>query len=190
MADMRIDQFVANLPEGGARPNLFRVTGQFPSGIADRGSTELLEFHIKAASIPASTLGVIQLPFRGRILKVAGDRTFEPWNITVINEAGFPLRNSFEAWSEMINDPLLNVGQGGSGHRFSAYRQTWGVTQLGRNGEDMETYKLHGVWPSLVSTIDLSFETNDVVEEFSVTLEYQYYTHNLGSPGHGRASGG
>jgi hypothetical protein len=190
MADMRIDQFVANLPEGGARPNLFRVSGQFPTGVADRGSTELLEFHVKGASIPASTLGTIPLPFRGRVLKVAGDRTFEPWTVSVINEAGFPLRNAFEAWSELINDPLLNIGQGGSGHKFSVYKQSWSVTQLGRNGEDMETYVMHGVWPSSISQIQLGFDQNDQIEEFDVTLEYQYYTHNLGSPGRGRASGG
>jgi hypothetical protein len=184
---MRIDQFIARLPDGGARNNLFRVNGTFPQGTGGN-VTDLLEFHCKAARIPSSTLEPIPLPFRGRVAKIAGDRTFEPWNITILNESDFPLRNAFEAWSELINDNLLNVGQGGTGHRFSVYRQDWTVTQLGRNGEDLETYTFHACWPSQIAEIPLSFEQNNTVEEFDVTLEYQYYTHTRGTKG--RAVGG
>jgi len=187
---MRIDQFIANLSEGGARPNLFRVDGSFPSGVGETGATKLLQFHCKGASLPASTLGTIQLPFRGRYAKIAGDRVFDPWNITIINEAGFPLRNAFEKWSESINNNLTNVGSGGNGHKFSVYKAQWFVTQLGRNGNDMETYLLHDCWPQTIAPITLSFDSNNTIEEFDVTLEYQYFTHNYGSPSRGRATGG
>lgn len=187
---MRIDQFIASLPEGGARPNLFRVEGTFPSAVGANSATQLLQFHCKGASIPPSTLGTIQIPFRGRFAKIAGDRVFDPWNITIINEAGYPLRNAFEKWSEFINNNLTNIGTGGTGHRFAAYKQRWLVTQLGRNGEDMETYILHDCWPSLIAPITLSFDANNVIEEFDVTLEYQYFTHTYNSPSRGRATGG
>lgn len=187
---MRIDQFIANLSEGGARPNLFRVEGQFPASIGENTSSQLLQFHCKASSIPPSTLGTIQLPFRGRYAKLAGDRVFDPWNITIINEAGFPLRNAFEKWSESINGNLTNVGLGGTGHRFIAYKQRWLVTQLDRNGLDMETYILHDCWPQNIGPISLSFDTTNTIEEFDVTLEYQYFTHSYGSPSRGRATGG
>lgn len=177
---MRIDQFIANLPEGGARPNLFKVTGTFPQGLGL--DSRLLEFHIKAAAIPSSTLGTIVVPFRGRQVKLAGDRVFEPWSITVINEAGYPIRNAFERWSEYINNNLTNIGQDGVGHKFARYRQTWQVTQLDRNGLDMETYVIHDCWPQSIGAIALSFDSTDQIEEFDVTLEYQYFTHAYNSP--------
>lgn len=166
---MNLDNFVANLKFGGARPNLFVVSGAFPSGISvDR---QKMEFHIKAASLPAYNLGSIILPFRGRQAKIPGDRTFDPWNITVINEADFNLRAAFEQWSNIINNLRTNV----SSQLYSQYATDWTVTQLDRTGADIRTYKLIKCWPSQVSPINLSFDATDQVEEFDVTLEYQEF---------------
>jgi len=198
-----ISEFKTKLINGGARPNLFLVRLNFPqtlSEIADIGpidSSEVLgdrsQFLVKTAQLPASTIGTIDVPFRGRMLKVAGDRTFEPWSITVINDGQFGIRKAFETWSRGINALTENVSQLGYGDDNPGYCVDLEVFQLSRDGmtpnktprtmtaagEDgmdvVRSYKFYDAWPSSLSAIDLSYESNDQIEEFTVEFQYNYY---------------
>lgn len=167
---MRIDAFKQSLRDGGARPNMFEVTGGFPGGGV---TTQDMKFLIKAASIPADNIGTITVPYRGRDLKIAGDRTFESWTITVINTNSFDIRKKFEAWQELINGHATNQ----SAINLDEYFQDWTVKHLDREGKVAETYNMVGAFPTVVSSIDLSHDTKDTIEEFSVTMEYQYWLH-------------
>ncbi len=168
MAEMSIAGFKARLKNSGARPNLFEVEGTFPKG----SNYTDLHFFCKAASIPASTLGIITIPWRGRTLKVAGDRTFEPWNVTIINDEDFKFRDAFEQWHNVINENASNLG---ISNLASAYMQDWHVHQLNRQGLRVASYKMVDTWPSSVAAIELAYDTADAIEDFAVTLEYQYW---------------
>jgi hypothetical protein len=199
-----ISDFKSYLKKGGARPNLFLVRLNFPSQIsqiADIGTitsatnlTTQAEFMVKTAQIPASNIGTIEVPFRGRMLKVAGDRTFEPWSVTVVNDGQFQIRQAFEAWSRGINALTENVSQLGYGADGGAsYCVDMTVYQLSRDGqtpsrtpanpnnvgvdgmEVVRAYKFYDAWPSSLSSIDLSFEANDQIEEFTVEFQYNFF---------------
>lgn len=164
-----VDDFKAKLAGGGARPNLFKVKCNFP-GFAN-GSTELASFMIKGASLPASTINSIEVPFRGRKLKIAGDRTFDPWSITIINDTKMEIRNAFERWMNAINAHQANTGLAAP----SSYQTDMVVEQLDKAGNVTKIYNFRGVFPTNVSAIDLNFESNDTIEEFGVELSYQYW---------------
>ena len=195
-----ISDFKSYLKKGGARPNLFLVRLNFPSQlsqVADIGTitssanlTTQAEFMVKTAQIPASNIGTIEVPYRGRMLKVAGDRTFEPWSVTVVNDGQFQIRQAFEAWSRGINALTENVAQLGYGADGGAsYCVDMTVFQLSRDGQDpsrtpsnpnnvgvdgmevIRAYKFYDAWPSAVSSIDLSFEANDQIEHFKTCEE-------------------
>jgi len=200
-----ISDFKSYLKKGGARPNLFLVRLNFPSqlnqvlDIESRGGssagnlTTQAEFLVKTAQIPASNIGTIEVPYRGRMLKVAGDRTFEPWSVTVVNDGNFEIRKAFETWSRGINALTENVSQLGYGADGGAsYCVDMTVFQLSRDGQapsrtpdsnnsgtdGMETiraYKFYDAWPSAISSIDLSFEANDQIEEFTVEFQYNFF---------------
>ena len=198
-----ISEFKTKLINGGARPNLFLVRLNFPTTlgeIADIGPidasttiTERAEFLVKTAQLPASTIGTIDVPFRGRMLKVAGDRTFEPWSVTVINDGEFGIRKAFETWSRGINALTENVSQLGYGDDNPGYCVDLEVFQLSRDGKTpnktptsittagvdgmdvVRSYKFYDAWPSSLSAIDLSYESNDQIEEFTVEFQYNYY---------------
>ena len=128
----------------------------------------------KAANIPASTVGVIDVPYRGRVLKIAGDRTFEPWTVTVLNDAGFALRSKFEAWStniQALQQNLQNTANPG-GYCADAL-----VRQFDRQGNPVRSYKFAQIWPSNVSAIDLAWDSNDTPEEYTVEFQVQYWTY-------------
>ena len=183
-----IDSFKARLRQGGARPNLFEVEMDFPSGVGifDEDIDDTTHrMMIKGAQLPASNIQEVVVPFRGRQLKVAGDRRFDPWTITVINDGDFKLREAFERWANFI----IKVSDGSGTITPSDYFADWVVNQLGRAQTDINVrgdqsgatlpvlrrYKMHGCWPSLVSPIDLSYDTQDTVEEFQVTLQVQWW---------------
>ena len=198
-----ISEFKTKLINGGARPNLFLVRLNFPttlSQVADIGPvessnilTERAEFLVKTAQLPASTIGTIDVPFRGRMLKVAGDRTFEPWSVTVVNDGEFGIRKAFETWSRGINALTENVSQLGYGDDNPGYCVDLEVFQLSRDGKTpnktpqaitsagvdgmdvVRAYKFYDAWPSSISAIDLSYESNDQIEEFTVEFQYNYY---------------
>lgn len=165
----RVDDFKAKLAGGGARPNLFRCTVNFP-GYAG-GNSELTSFMCKAAQLPSSVVAQIDVPFRGRQLKVAGDRTFENWTITVINEATMEVRNSFERWMNGINEHRAGTGLVNP----VDYQADLTIEQLGRDDSILKTVNLRGAFPVNVSGIDLSYDTTDALEEYTVEFAYQYW---------------
>lgn len=164
-----IDNFKAKLTGGGARPNLFKVICNFPA--AAQGDVEFASFMIKGASLPPSTMTALEVPYRGRRLKIAGDRTFEPWNITVLNDTGFVIRNAFERWMNLMNSHSTNVGASNP----NDYMVDMAVQQLGRNEEILKTYDIVGCFPTNLSSIELNYETNDQIEEYTVEINYQYW---------------
>ena len=169
-----LTEFRSKLIGGGARPNLFEVQLSFPDALGIGNRTKLVElgkFMVKAANMPASQLGVIEVPYRGRTLKVAGDRTFEPWTITIVNDTNFSLRNAFEQWVRRINRPEQNTGK----QNPASYQSDMFVTQLDRKGKGIKTYQFYSVFPTNVSAIDLAFDSNDTIEEFTVELQVQWW---------------
>ena len=196
-----LEDFKARLIGGAARPNLFEVELTFPS-FATEGSTgdstdqtrsvsELSRFMIKTANLPASNVGVIEVPFRGRTLKIAGDRTFDVWTVTVINDVDFSLRTAFEKWMNAINkhddnSGLINpaqyqrdavVKQFGRSSVQSANSSVTSptITTAGDSIPVLKAYKFYGVFPTSVSAIDLSYDTTDAIEEFTVDLQVQWW---------------
>lgn len=167
-----VDTFKSKLIGGGARPNLFKATITFP-GYAG-GNTELTSFLVKGAQLPGSTVAQIDVPFRGRQLKIAGDRTFENWTITVINDAAMEVRNAFESWMNGMNEHSGNTGLTNP----LDYQTDMTIEQLDRAGEVTKAYKVRGAFPVNVAAIDLSYDSSDQIEEFTVELAYQYWESN------------
>lgn len=172
MAILGVDDFKAKLQGGGARPNLFKVNLTFPTFVSGEfADVELASFMCKAAAIPASNLGIIEVPFRGRILKVGGDRTFDPWTVTVINDRDFKIRNALEQWSNGINQHKANTGLVNP----VDYQADLSVEQLDKDGSVIKKYDFRGCFPSVVSEIELSWDTNDTIEDYTVEFQVQYW---------------
>ena len=187
-----ISQFKSKLIGGGARPNLFEVQVNFPDGvdlnIQNDGGGELdgdrFRFLCKTAALPASNVSNLEVPFRGRVLKVAGDRTFENWTVTVINDQDFGHYRAFQAWAQ-------NIAQYGDSSGLtdpSSYMGQATVYQLGRNAASLQgsnspatdsnilaQYKFVDIFPTTISSIDLSYDTSDTIEEFTVDFQVQYW---------------
>ena len=204
MPSSTISQFKTQLRRGGARPNLFEVDITSSTALNDIfwTGTDQDDFHFlcKATSMPTQTIGSVDVPFRGRILKVAGDRTFEPWTVTVINDEEFNVRSAFERWSDKINNmesgeglvsPNDYMGQGTIkqlGRTDIGTRDVGADAKAGGDGKGvLYSYKVQDIWPSEIGSIDLSYESSDAIEEFTVTFQVQYMTIN---PAAGSASGG
>lgn len=164
-----IDDFKAKLKGGGARANLFRVTCNFPSFV--QGDVELASFMCKGASLPPSTVAAVAVPFRGRQLQIAGDRTFEPITLTFFNDTDFSIRNAFERWMNGINGHTTNTGVLSP----SDYQADMIIEQLDRQENVLKTYTIRGAFPTSVAAIELSNDTNDAIEEFTVELQVQYW---------------
>ena len=179
-----IADFKGKLVGGGARPNLFEVQlAKLPTGIT--WDAEVFRYMCKAASLPASTIANIDVPFRGRIFKVAGDRTVDVWSITVINDEDFKLRNSFEEWMDRIAKLDNNLGA----TTPDSYMVDAEVFQLGRGGKInssgnggennavLKQYKFQSIFPTSLSAIDLSYDTGDTIEEFTVEFQVQSFEY-------------
>ena len=187
-----IDQFRGKFAEM-ARPNLFQVSIYLPKtqltplqpvndalvtstqdneGQGTTSLDELTQFMVKAASFPASTIGVVEVPFRGRQLKIAGDRTYEPWSVTVLNDEGFTIRQQMETWAQTIQEYKIN---GSSAQSTGEYMGRAIVDQLSRDGEVIKQDTLEGIWPSNISALDLDWGTNDTPEEYTVEFQVQYW---------------
>lgn len=169
MATLGVDDFKSKLIGGGARPNLFKAIVNFPAYAA--GDTELTSFMCKGAQLPGSTIAKLDVPFRGRQLKIAGDRTFENWTITVINDTGMEVRNAMERWMNGMNEHVNNTGLSNP----TDYQADMAIEQLDKAGNITKTYTIRGAYHINVSAIELSYETNDQIEEFTVELAYQYW---------------
>ena len=186
--DRTLDAFKGRMVGGGARPNLFECEMYFPddavpSTTSKDALSDKVRFLVKAAQLPASTLTQIDVPFRGRQLKIAGTRTYANWTITVINDIDFDIRTAFERWSNLINKHEDNAGIVNP----ADYQQPMIVRQLGRSSVNgnvptsdvnipvLKMYQFIGAYPVEVSGIDLSYDTQDSIEEFTVSMAYQWY---------------
>ncbi len=180
-----ISNFKTKLTGGGARPNLFEVVLNFPSLVTKKTTADdEVAFMVKAAELPASNLGDIPVSFRGRILHVPGDRTFDPWTVTIINNTDWALRQSMEEWSNIINDRQYDMGN----QTPLDYQQDAVVHQLSRNlkkgttptgGTEVQkiaSYNFFGMWPSQISSVPLDYGSTDAIEEFQVTFQVEYWT--------------
>ena len=169
-----IDDFKGQLDGGGARANLFELNMPNPASIGFAINQDKLSFMCKGAQLPASVVAQIDVPYRGRQLKVAGDRTFENWTITVFNENSQLLRSGFESWMNSLNEHENNKGRLDP----KDYQVDLQINQLDRQGKETKRYELRGAFPVNVSAIDLSYDANDAIEEFTVEFAYQYWESN------------
>ena len=163
----------------GVRPNMFEVEFAFPSGI-DAGDGTLATYMCKSAALPASNVGVIEVPFRGRTVKIAGDRTFDNWSTTFITDRDMKIRAQFEKWLELINSHEPNTAQLANPSETDGYTRGIIIKQKDKDATDQGTtlrsYKLWYAFPTSVSAVDLAYDSNDQIEEFSVEFQYSYWT--------------
>jgi len=187
-----ISQFKSKLIGGGARPNLFEVDVTFPAGVSlgvqgdgtGQFDKENFRFLCKSAALPASNVASIEVPFRGRTLKVAGDRTFDVWTVTIINDENFSHRRAFEAWMQNLaqygdHSGLVNpadyMGQAIVYQLGRSPSNTQGNNTTGENANILAQYRFIDIFPTAVSAIDLSYDSSDTIEEFTVDFQVQYY---------------
>ena len=169
-----ISDFKAKLAGGGARANQFKVTMPFPGYSQVGGEIEELAFLCKTTQLPAMTIPSFTVPFRGRQIKIAGDRTYADWTITVLNDTNFKLRNAFERWQNGINNMTDNEGLTNPvDYQVDAF-----VDHLDRNGNTIKSYTLRGAYPVSLSEIALDFDEKTEVETFTVEFAYQYFESN------------
>ena len=166
-----INEFKSRLRGGGARANQFKVTLPFPGYASVGGETSDLAFLCSATALPGQTVGQVAIPFRGRVLNIAGDRTFEPWTITVLNDTDFKLYRAFERWMNGINNMTDNEGIANP----ADYQVDGFVDQLDRNGTTLKSYTYRGLFPTKLAPIDLSYDAADKIEEFTVTFAIQFF---------------
>ena len=166
--------------KGAVRPNLFSVTHNFPTGIIAEDGLET--YLCKSAALPASTVGTVELPFRGRVIKVPGDRTFESWTATFYMDDAFELRGAYEKWVELTNTVDANTAAG----NISDILKDITVTQMDKFGgsatgfKNIREYKLISAFPVSVSQVSIAYDNNDSYEEFDVEFAYQYFETSIG----------
>lgn len=174
MALGSVDEFKSRLTGGGARGNLFQITLANPrGGLGVNLDVDFASFMCEGGQLPASTVGTIEIPFRGRILKVAGDRTFEPWTVSVINDTEFKVRDQMEVWMNAI----ANHADAGGTQNPELYFADLKVEQFDRDERVIKTYTFKDAWPSSVSAIELTY-ADDQIERFTIEWQYQYWTSN------------
>jgi len=178
-----IQEIRSQLVLGGARASLFQVQIANPAN----GAGDIkVPFMVKAAAIPASTLGSIEVPYFGRKIKVAGDRTFAEWTVTIINDEDFLVRNAMEQWSNSINSHAGNIREFGSASPL-LYKSNAQITQFSKTGVPIREYTFNGMFPTEVSAIEMAWETTDAIEEFTVTFQYDFWEVSGGVTGNSTA---
>ena len=173
---MNINDFKNNLKSGGVRPNLFRVNGP----IGPEGTDQAASFLVRTASLPASNLSTILVPFRGRQLKLPGNRSFDDWSLTVISDSEFNLRTKFERWMEAINSTIGNVAEQAHDLTQGSFLAgglfpTWSVDQLDRQNDPIKTYSFFHCFPTMIGDMALDSDASDTLSEFTVTMSYSYF---------------
>ena len=169
-----INDFKAKLAGGGARANQFKVVMPFPGFAQVGGEIETLAFLCKGTTVPGFTVTSVPVNFRGRPIYVAGDRTFETWDVTVYNDTDFLTRNAFERWHNGINNMSDNEGlTNPADYQVDAF-----VDHLDRNGNTIKSYTFRGLWPTTIGAIDLSYDPQDAIEEYAVTFQYNFFESN------------
>ncbi len=178
-----VTEFKSNLKQGGARPSLFKVKFQYPSGIPSPPTNS--EFLVKATTIPASTIGSYDVFYHGKAIHVAGDRSFDTWDTTIINDEDFGIRNTLENWMGSISNHKLNTRDkevfNTSEGDVAKYKTTLEDQQFSKAGEDLRTYIFTGAWPSALSTINLDWATASEIEEFTCTWMYDSWFVSAGT---------
>lgn len=168
----------------GVKNNLFLVEFEWPT-TAEAPEKDLANILCKSAALPASNLGVIEVPFRGRSVKIAGDRTFDTWTATIINDRNFTIRHGFEKWMENMNAHVANTAVGFiPTDGANGYHKNLKVSQLERDSSEtgaiLRVYDLIGCFPTNISQIDLAYDSNDQIEDFTVEFQIQYWTASKG----------
>jgi len=173
---LSVNNFKSQFTEG-ARPNLYYI--EMKTKGEDVG--ELLSFHAKGSSLPATTMGVITVPYQGRDIKVFGNRTYEEWSITIMNDEDMKIRSAFEQWIHKINSPEENLTDSNfmSGQDDNGYKVEAIIRQLKRDGSEALAYTLHGVFPSGIEAVDMAWDSNDTISESVVTLQFDWFTTSL-----------
>ena len=176
-----IDKFrTGALAAGGARANLFEVViSDIDATLMGAGAVKEFTFACKAAAIPAMAVGVVEVPYFGRVVKVPGNKTFENWSVTIINDEGFTIRNGFEKWVASMGTHIGNVQSAASSALESGLYGSAEVTHFGKTGKDdiIAIYNFVNIFPVSVSEITLGWDANDAIEEFTVEFAYDYWTH-------------
>ena len=179
MATSNVSNFIQRVGQG-VKPNMFMVDINFPGALA-KGADDLETSNImaKSAALPGSNLGVIEVPFRGRTVKIAGDRTFDTWTVTFFNDKDFKLRAFFEQWANNINTHEANTSPLFTPNNTTGYTADLKVKQLEKDasttGAILREYTLFYCFPTTVSQIDLAYDSNDQIEEFTVEWQYSYF---------------
>lgn len=167
-----VDQFKAALVGGGARANQFFVALSFPTYVT-LGSVASAQaaFLVNAAALPGSVVNPTIVPYRGREVKLAGERVFAPWSMQVLNDVSFNIRNQLEKWMAGMNDLKNNNGRTNP----TDYQANITVTQLDRNNNPLKVYTLYSAFPTNLSDIVLNYGDNDTIETYTVEFQYQHY---------------
>jgi len=174
-----INEFRSKMPGDGARPNLFEVRMVVPFF-----GVEEFTFKCKSAQIPGETIGVVTVPYFGREVKFAGNRTFADWSVTVINDENFTIRKGFERWMERINghvdnkrDPAYRTPESYVGQATVLQYRKDGISPFALQ------YNFKDIFCTDISAIDLDWGSNDAIEEFTVNFSYSYWTStsNIGN---------
>ena len=175
MAILGVDDFKAKLRGGGARSNLFKVTLNYP-GYAG-GDLEITSFMCKGAQLPGSVITPVPIMFRGRTLQIAGEREFQPWTVTIINDTDFIVRDAMERWMNGINGHTTNAGLVNP----IDYQADLVVEQLDRDESVIKKYTFRGAFPTNIDPIDLNYDNTGAIEEFAVEFQIQYWESNTTS---------
>lgn len=174
-----VNDIKSQLAFGGAKASLFQV--QITNPVNGAGDLKT-PFMVQAAQLPESTLGTIEVPYFGRKVKIAGDRTFAEWTVTIINDEDFLIRNAMEEWMANINTHQGNVVQAGNGAP-SSYKSQAQIIQYAKNGSVLRTYNFNGLFPTSVGAITMDWDTTDDIERFDVTFQYDWWNVSGGATG-------
>lgn len=170
-----IADFKANLQGGGARANQFRVVLAFPNYVTGGVVVgQQAQFLCKSAQLPGATVENIPVNYRGRVVNIAGERTFQPWTVTIINDTNFSIRNAMEQWQNGVQNLTSTLGRVNP----RDYQVDLSVYQLDRNGATVKEYKFVDAYPTTIGPIELSYDTTNAIEEFTVEFQYNYWTSN------------
>lgn len=170
MATLNINNFKSNFL-GGARPTLYSVQQSFPISISSGSASRKLEYLCKGAVLPGDEIGTIEVPYMGRKIKVAGDKNFNNITLTIINDIDFEIRTAYERWMTLYNTHEGNIGAVNANDYWSDMI----ITQLGRDGSSLKTYRLVSAFPVNIGEITLGYDSVDTIEEFTLEIAYQYW---------------
>lgn len=185
-----INDLRSQLTFGGAKSSLFQIDLTFPTGVAGGngvsalGAAQKSRFMAKAGTIPASTLGTIEVPYFGRKIKLAGDRTFDEWTVNIINDEDFLIRNAMEQWHSTINSHQGNITSFASAQPLQ-YKAQAQITQFSKTGAPLRVYQFNGLFPVQIGAIEMSWENENQIEEFQVTFQYDWWSVVGGITGDG-----